>query len=94
MRKDIYSEKRRHERRDTVMPIEYLLDRSNTDEAFEGVVADVSESGFCLLTAIPLREGEKIEIKKNNMPLYLRPASVRWVRNDSNLYNKVGLEFV
>jgi len=89
----ISSEKRRHERRDTVIPIEYLLDRLNTDEAFEGVVADVSESGFCLLTAIPLREGEKIEIK-NNMPPSLRSASVRWVRKDSNLYNKVGLEFV
>jgi hypothetical protein len=93
MREKISSEKRRHERRDTVIPIEYLADRLNTDEAFEGVVADVSESGFCLLTAIPLREGEKIEIK-NNMPHSLRSASVRWVRNDSDLYNKVGLEFV
>ena len=93
MTEDISSEKRRHERRDTVIPIEYLADRLNTDEAFEGVVADVSESGFCLLTAIPLREGEKIDIK-NNMPHSLRSASVRWVRNDSDLYNKVGLEFV
>jgi hypothetical protein len=93
MREKISSEKRRHERRDTVIPIEYLADRLNTDEAFEGVVADLSESGFCLLTAIPLREGEKIEIK-NNMPHSLRSASVRWVRNDSDLYNKVGLEFV
>ena len=93
MTEDISSEKRRHERRDTVIPIEYLADRLNTDEAFEGVVADVSESGFCLLTAIPLREGEKIDIK-NNMPHSLRSASVRWVRNDSELYNKVGLEFV
>jgi len=89
----ISSEKRRHERRDTVIPIEYLVDRLNTDEAFEGVVADVSESGFCLLTAIPLREGQNIEIK-NNMPLSFRSASVRWIRNDSALYNKVGLEFV
>jgi hypothetical protein len=93
MTEDISSEKRRHERRDTVIPIEYLVDRLNTDEAFEGVVADVSESGFCLLTVIPLREGQNIEIKKN-MPPSFRPASVRWIRNDSKLYNKVGLEFV
>ena len=93
MREKISSEKRRHERRDTVIPIEYLADRLNTDEAFEGVVADLSESGFCLLTAVPLREGQNIEIK-NNMPHSLRSASVRWVRNDSDLYNKVGLEFV
>ena len=75
------------------MPIEYLVNSLNTDEAFEGVVADVSESGLCLLTASPLREGEKIDIK-NNMPPPLRSAYVRWVRNDSDLYYKVGLEFV
>jgi hypothetical protein len=92
MTEDISSEKRRHKRRDTVIPVEYLVDRLNTDEAFEGVVADVSESGFCLLTAIPLREGQKIEIK-NNLPASFRSASVRWIRNDSELYNKVGLEF-
>ena len=93
MTEDISSEKRRHERRDTMITIEYLVDRLNTDEAFEGVVADVSESGLCLLTANPLREGQKIEIK-NNMPPSFRSASVRWVRNDNKLYNKVGLEFV
>ena len=93
MTEDISSEKRRHERRDTVIPIEYLVDRLNMDEAFEGVVADVSESGFCLLTANPLREGQKIEIKNNMLPSF-RSAAVRWIRNDSELYNKVGLEFV
>jgi hypothetical protein len=93
MTEDISSEKRRHERRNTVIPIEYLVDRLNTDDAFEGVVADVSESGLCLLTSCPLREGQKIEIKNNELPA-LRSASVRWIRNDSELYNKVGLEFV
>jgi hypothetical protein len=93
MKEDISSEKRRHERRETVMPIEYLVDSLNTDEAFEGVVADVSESGLCLLTANPLREGEKIDIK-NNMHPPLRSASVRWIRSDSDLYYKVGLEFI
>ena len=36
MKEDISSEKRRHERRETVMPIEYLVNSLNTDEAFEG----------------------------------------------------------
>jgi hypothetical protein len=94
MTEDISSEKRRHKRRDTVIPIEYLVDRLTPDEAFEGVVADVSESGLCLLTACHLREDEKIIDIKSNMPAPLRSASVRWVRNDSNLYYKVGLEFV
>jgi PilZ domain len=93
MTEDISSDKRRHERRDTVIPIEYLVDRLTPDEAFEGVIADVSESGLCLLTACHLREGEKIDIK-NNAHSPLRSASVRWIRNDSELYYKVGLEFV
>jgi hypothetical protein len=93
MTEDMSCDKRRHKRRDTVIPIEYLVDRLTPDEAFEGVIADVSESGLCLLTAKSLREGQKIDIKNNAHPP-LRSASVRWIRNDSELYYKVGLEFV
>jgi hypothetical protein len=93
MTEDISSEKRRHERRETLITIDYLVDRLNADEISEGVVADISESGFCLLSANQLIDGEKIAIK-NKMPSVLRSAVVRWSHENNNLYYKIGLEFV
>jgi hypothetical protein len=93
MTEDISSEKRRHERRETLITIDYLVDRLNADEIFEGVVADISESGLCLLTANQLIDCEKIAIK-NKMPPALRSAAVRWSHENNNLYYKIGLEFV
>jgi hypothetical protein len=91
--KNIFSDKRRHERRDTITTIEYVINGLYTDEVFEGVIANISESGFCILSTNPLSKGEKIEIK-NEKHVNSRTAAVRWSNQYNNLYCKIGLEFV
>jgi hypothetical protein len=90
---NISSDKRRHERRDTITTIEYVINGLYTDEVFEGVIANISESGFCLLSTNLLSQGEKIEIK-NEKHVNSRTAAVRWSNQYNNLYCKIGLEFV
>jgi len=90
---NISSDKRRHERRDTITTIEYVINGFYTDEVFEGVIANISESGFCLLSTKPLSQGEKIEIK-DEQHVNSRTAAVRWSNQYNNLYCKIGLEFV
>lgn len=85
-------DKRRHERRDTITTIEYVVDPLTTDDAFDGVIVNVSKSGFCLLTANPLSKGEKITIK-NKIHVDSQTATVCWSDKYNNLY-KAGLEFV
>lgn len=86
-------DKRRHERRDIITTKEYVINGLYTDEVFEGVITNVSESGFCHLTTIPLSKGERIEIK-NKKQVNSRTADVRWSNQYNNLYYKIGLEFV
>ncbi|MFZ3137790.1 MAG: PilZ domain-containing protein [Thermodesulfovibrionales bacterium] len=90
---NIFSDKRRHERRDTITTIEYVINGLYTDEVFEGVIANISESGFCLLSTNPLSKGEKIEIK-NEKHVNCQTAAVRWSSENKNLYYIVGLECI
>ena len=73
--------------------LEYFLDPLTTDETYDGVVADISESGLYLLTTKPLNKGQVITIK-NNISASSQAATVRWSERYMDLYYKVGLEFV
>jgi len=86
-------DQRKDKRRDTIHVIEYIVDGLSTSETFEGIVANISDSGLCLLTTYPLENGTRIAIK-NQERLNSRSAAVRWNASNRNLYYKVGLEFV
>jgi hypothetical protein len=89
----MFSDQRKDKRRDTVSVIEYVVDGVGASETFEGIIANISNSGFCLLTTDPLDSGAKIAIK-NQKYLNSQWAAVRWSARNNNLYYKVGLEFV
>ena len=53
----------RHDRSNVNLKIEFVLDPFNPDDDFEGMVENISETGFCLITSVPLKEGQEITIK-------------------------------
>jgi len=72
--------------------VEYTVD-SSTNEIFDGVIANTSESGICLLTTYHLNKGQKITIKNNISP-FSRTATVQWSEKYNHFYYKTGLEFL
>ena len=86
-------DKRRHRRNSIVTAVEYALNSLHPDETFDGVLADISDSGLCLLTTTPLNKGEEILVKINPAA-FSQGAVVRWSKQYDNLYCKAGLEFI
>jgi hypothetical protein len=84
--------KRRHERSDVIIIVGCVKERL-ADIFFDGVVANISESGFCLLTTHPLSKDDTIIMKKKISDSSGR-ATVRWVDRSNKYYCKAGLEFV
>jgi hypothetical protein len=65
---------------------------SHNEEVFDGVVANISESGLCILTTHSLSQGEQIRIMKQNSQLFQK-ATVRWSQKSNEFYCKAGIEF-
>jgi hypothetical protein len=84
--------KRRHERNEVIIIVQCVVEPL-AEAFFDGVVANVSESGFCLLTTYPLRKDETIRMKKD-INLSSDRATVRWIDRSNKYYCKAGLEFV
>jgi hypothetical protein len=82
---------RRHPRNDIISIIEYVVEPS-AQESFDGVVANISESGFCLFTTYPLDKNDTITIKKKKLSIS-DAATVRWIDRSNKYYCKAGLEF-
>lgn len=83
---------RRHERREEIGLIEFAVEPSG-QESFDGVIANISESGICLFTTCPLREEDMITFKKM-AHVHSETAIVRWCDKSNKHYCKAGLEFV
>jgi len=86
-------ERRKHPRKYTFHPIEYVLETMTTEPKFDGVVANVSKDGFRLFTTQSLKKGQKI-ILKNDEPAFYKAAIVRWSNKYNDLYYISGLEFI
>jgi len=86
-------ERRKHRRCYIIGTVEYTVDSSTTNEIFNSVIADTSESGICLLTHNPLSKGQKITIKNSISP-FSRTAIVCWSEKYNHFYYKTGLEFL
>jgi hypothetical protein len=85
-------DKRKHRRMHVTSTVEYVFSHSSQNDNYDGVVADVSESGLCLFTAEPLSKGQAIIIQ-NHILAAPRTATVRWSEKFNNLYYKAGVEF-
>ena len=86
-------EKRRDSRSYIITTVEYTVGSPTLDEIFDGIIANISESGICLLTPNPLSKGQKITIKNNISP-FSRTAIVCWSEKYNHFYYKTGLEFL
>jgi hypothetical protein len=86
-------ERRKHSRKHSFHPIEYVLENITTDSKLDGVVANISKDGLCLFTTESLKKGQKI-ILKNDKPAFYKAAMVRWSKKYSDLYYISGLEFI
>jgi PilZ domain len=64
---------------------------SSSDKVSYGIISDMSESGMCLLTPCPLKNGEEVFLRINNP--FSNIAMVRW-SGIGSLYYKAGLLFV
>jgi hypothetical protein len=84
--------KRRHERSEVVIIVRCAVEPL-AEVFFDGVVANISESGLCLLTTYPLREDDTIRMKKE-INMASNRAAVRWIDRSNKYYCKAGLEFV
>jgi hypothetical protein len=84
--------KRRYERSEVIIIVRCVVEPL-AEAFFDGVVANVSESGFCLLTTYRLRRDDTIIVKKKISASSGR-ATVRWVDRSNKYYCKAGLEFV
>jgi hypothetical protein len=86
-------EKRRHRRSEASYFTVYSSVLSSGDIVSNGVIANISKSGLCLLTPIALDEGENIQLKgDDNSPA--QRAMVRWCRQYKNCHYRAGVEFV
>jgi hypothetical protein len=83
----------RHMRRDIVFFTGYSTHSSSGEIISNGVIANISKSGMCLLTPQALSKGEEILIKcSTNSPA--RRAVVRWSKRYKDCHCRTGLEFV
>jgi hypothetical protein len=85
--------RRKHKRKVKMGTIEYVIVPSTTNEAFDGALVNVSESGLCILTNDPLNKGQQIRITDNGQTIN-KSAVVRWTEKYNDLYYKVGLELL
>ena len=84
---------RKDDRKDYPHEIEFVTDPLTTYEVFKAVAVNISKSGLCIYTSIPLSEGQEITIK-SEIPADSQTAIVRWIQKLNDFYYKVGLKFV
>lgn len=72
--------------------IEYVFDMQCGDTC-EGIIDNISEAGFCLVTQTPLHEGQEITLRSI---LYFpsQTAIVCWVTQDENDCYRAGMKFI
>ncbi len=71
--------------------IEFFLDLMS-DETFEGIIDNISEAGFCLITSTPLHEGQEITIR-SLMYFPSQTAKVCWIKPEKDVY-RLGMKFM
>jgi hypothetical protein len=86
-------DKRRHKREDIIKAMECLsYQQSNQVIEFDCIIANLSQSGVCLLARDALKNGQEITIRDHIFPSP-RIATVLWNKEYNGLYYKYGLEF-
>ena len=85
-------DRRKSYRKLLVKAIEYSIVPSSKEETFDGIIANINETGICLLTTKHLPNDQIIMIKNNDY-LSEKTATVKWSQPYDTYFYKVGLRF-
>ena len=91
MQKTTSRNRRQHKCSVMLRTLEYSVISSSNNDLYYGIISDISRLGMCLLTASPLKCGEKIVLKSGNPTSKI--AVVLW-SDIGAFYYKAGLKFV
>ena len=82
----------RHDRTSVNLKIDFVFDPFNEQDDHKGMIENISETGFCLYTSVPIEEGQEIIIK-SLVYLPSQNAVACWVEKHDDRY-KAGFKFV
>jgi hypothetical protein len=82
----------RHDRTNVNLSIDFVFDPFDAADDHKGIVENISETGFCLITSVPIEEGQEITIK-SLVYLPSQNAVACWVEKHEGRY-KAGFRFV
>ena len=86
-------DQRKEERYELTSKIEYIIDSISSNGAIEGVLENISTTGFCMITPWPLKKWQEISIKDGPDSLSAHSATVCWIEPYRDGCYKIGLEF-
>ncbi len=87
-------EKRRHERHDYPLQIEYVLEQQkNGETVHRGVTVNISAAGLGAYVLDPLPVGERVIIKAG-LPVVQRLAMICWIAEKSASFYSAGMKFI
>ncbi len=73
--------------------MEYVLTSEEKPESFRGNIINLSSSGLCVHLHTPLKEGQKIVIKKGIPSFLCKTAIICWLQGLEGSACKAGLRF-
>ena len=85
-------EKRLSKREGLIELIQYIPYPLTSDKFLAGLMQNFNSTGLCMITSVPLEEGQEILLKGIVAP-NARTAVVRWHQEVANSAFKIGLEF-
>ncbi len=86
------SEKRRCERYDFPLPIEFCIGAEDPENIHRGVLVNISITGMGAYLFSPLHPGQKITFK-SSLPVECRVATVQWVKQHDTRFFLTGFKF-
>ena len=85
-------EQRAHQRRPHKQCLEIRLQSRSQHDTLLAISSDISESGVCIFTFKPLKEGDGL-LFTGHLPVPYNKATVRWVKQCKRSFYKVGALF-
>ena len=91
-KKRMSPEKRLSERKTLIELIQYIPYPLTSDKFLAGLMQNFNSTGLCMITSVPLEEGQEILLKSILAPNRIT-AVVRWYEQVANGAFKIGLQF-
>jgi c-di-GMP-binding flagellar brake protein YcgR len=91
---DTRKEKRRYERHDYPLQIEYVLDqKKNGETVHRGVTVNISAAGLGAYVLDPLSVGQRVIIR-TGLPFDRKLAIICWITEKSASFYSAGMKFI